>query len=266
MFLNGILTNAESWYVLSKEDIQQVEDLDISLLKKIFNTKCTVPTEALYLELGCLDISTLLKARRLNYLHYLTTRKENSMLFKFFLAQWNHPTKNDWTEKVREDLEDFGLEADLASIKEKSSWSFKAMVKKKAKEYAFNSFLIKKDGLDGSKGHSKLSNLFYSELKTQDYLKDMNKEKAQAVFAYRTRMAQYSDNYRDNRGHLPCPLCLVHLDCQSVSFNCPVVKENICIKGKYDQIFAGDITPELAQTLIDIDKFCKDFIESRRIE
>ena len=66
MFLNGILTNAESWYVLSKEDIQQVEDLDISLLKKIFNTKCTVPTEALYLELGCLDISTLLKARRLN--------------------------------------------------------------------------------------------------------------------------------------------------------------------------------------------------------
>ena len=188
------------------------------------------------------------------------------MLFKFVLAQWNHPTKNDWTEKVREDLEDFGLEADMASIKEKSSWSFKAMVKKKAKEYAFNSFLIKKDGLDGNNGHSKLSNLFYSELKTQDYLKDMNKEKAQAVFAYRTRMAQYSDNYRDNRGHLPCPLCLAHLDCQSVSFNCPVVKENFCIMGKYEQIFSGDIPLELAQTLFDIDKFCKDFIESRMIE
>ena len=89
MFLNDILTNAESWYLLSKEDIQQLEDLDISL----FNAKCTVPTEALYLELGCLDISTLLKARRINYLHYLITRKENSMLYNFFLAQWNHPTK-----------------------------------------------------------------------------------------------------------------------------------------------------------------------------
>ena len=99
----------------------------------------------------------------------------------------------------------------------------------------------------------------------QDYLQDMNKEKAQAVFDYRTMMAQYSDNYRDNRGHLPCPLCLVHLVCQSVSFNCPVVKEKICIKGKYDQIFSGDISPELAQTLIYIDKFGKDFIESRRI-
>ena len=98
MFLNGILTNAESWYVLFKEDIHHIEDLDISLLKKMFNTKCT--TEALYLELGCLDISTLLKARRLNYLHYLTTRKENSMLFKFVLASGTTPLKMTGQRKL----------------------------------------------------------------------------------------------------------------------------------------------------------------------
>ena len=82
LFLNGILTNSEIWYGLKKTEIKQLEDLDVSLLRKIVNTPFSVPTEAVYLELGCLNISTIIKARRLNYLHYLVNQSEQSM--------WNH--------------------------------------------------------------------------------------------------------------------------------------------------------------------------------
>ena len=109
IFLNGILTNAEIWYGISKAEIKALEDLDTSLLRKIFNTKSTIPAEALYLELGCLNISTILKARRLNYLKYLVNRNEKEMIHKFFFAQWNHPTTNDWTMQARQDLTDFDL-------------------------------------------------------------------------------------------------------------------------------------------------------------
>ena len=134
-FLNGILTNAEVWYGLSKTEIDELEELDCMLLRKILKTKCSVPLESLYLELGCLNIGTILKARRINYLHYLMSTKETEMLHKFFQAQWKYPTKNDWTEQTKADLEDFGITVDL--VKSKSKYSFSQLVKRKSKEFAF---------------------------------------------------------------------------------------------------------------------------------
>ena len=39
------------------------------------------------------------------------------MLFKFLLAQWYNPTKGDWTEIIRKDLEDLNLSSDIESYK-----------------------------------------------------------------------------------------------------------------------------------------------------
>ena len=88
MFLNGILTNVECWYGLTDSEIGQLEQLDLSLLRQILNTPFSVPSEGVYLELGCLDIRTIIKARRINYLHYLVNQDPNSMLYKFFCTQW----------------------------------------------------------------------------------------------------------------------------------------------------------------------------------
>ena len=70
MFLNSVLSSSEIWYGLSKTNIQDLEDLDASLLRKILNAPISVPIEALYLELGLLNIENIIKARRVNYLHY----------------------------------------------------------------------------------------------------------------------------------------------------------------------------------------------------
>ena len=229
LFINGILTNAEVWYGLTKKEIQELEDLDCQLLRKILKTKFSVPAESLYLELGCLNIETILKARRINYLHYLTTRKETEMVYKFFLVQWKYPSRNDWTEQVKIDLEDFGLKPDLDYIKTKSKEGFKTIVKNKAKEYAFMKFVTKKEN------HSKLRELFYSELKTQEYLKNKNlsANQAQTVFSYRTRMSAYSENFRGTNGHSPCPLCLGHMDSQAASFQCPEIAQNVQMFTQY---------------------------------
>ena len=51
-----------------------------------------------------------LKERRINYLHYLANRKDDEMLKKFFQAQWQYPIFGDWTERVKQDLDDFEME------------------------------------------------------------------------------------------------------------------------------------------------------------
>ena len=91
------------------------------------------PKEALFLELYILDIESMLKARRVNYLHYQATQKSEDMLYKVFTNQWRQPTEWDWTLQSRLDLADLGMEEDLEWIKQKSKQSFKNLVKVKVK-------------------------------------------------------------------------------------------------------------------------------------
>ena len=134
VFVNGILTNVEVWYGLKESEIDEFEALDKMLLRKILKAPVSTPIESLYLELGCLDIETIIKSRRLNYLHYLVTREEKEMLSLFFNTQWKYPNRKDWVEQVRSDLEDFDIPANLDFIREKSHLSFKNLVKKHAKQ------------------------------------------------------------------------------------------------------------------------------------
>ena len=184
------------------------------------------------------------------------------MLYKLFITQWKQGSKDDWTEQVKNDLADVGLPEDLELIKSKSNYSFKTLVKIKIKEYAFFNYLEKKAS------HSKLDDLWYSDLQLQEYLKlsDLSAFEAKKVFSYRTRSAQYSANYPDGAGGLkPCPLCFLHLDCQPLAFQCPVIKENIQIKVKYSDIFESDVDLAVAKTLTKIDKLRDDHLSSRQI-
>ena len=56
LFINSILLNSETWYNLSKKNIDDLEKLDNLLLKKIFEVPSSVPTVMLHLELGTTPI------------------------------------------------------------------------------------------------------------------------------------------------------------------------------------------------------------------
>ena len=138
------------------------------------------------------------------------------------MAQWKYPSVNDWTEQVHTDLRDFGITVDLEFIKKSSVYSFKSLVKRKSREFAFYKFLEKKEK------HSKLDNLFYKNLSIQNYLYDekISYSQALSVFSFRTRMAKFSENYPGKEGVKTCPLCQNHFDLQKFSFQCQKMKEN----------------------------------------
>ena len=50
-FLNGILTNLDTWYGMSAEQVRQLESVDKLLIRSILGTPIATPTEALFLEL-----------------------------------------------------------------------------------------------------------------------------------------------------------------------------------------------------------------------
>ena len=140
-----------------------------------------------------------------------------------------------------------------------SKSAFKTLVKKKAYEFALHSLLRKKEK------HSKLENLVYTKLETQSYLvkKEITKQQADIIFSYRTRMANYSENFRSYSGHLPCSLCLSHIDSQAMSLKCSVIIKNVKINIKYNDIFSSNISTQVAETLENIEKYRSEYLQSR---
>ena len=76
-------------------------------------------------------------ARRVNYLYYILNLKENDLLHKVFKAQLNNQVKGDWVLQVIEDLKTLNISSNFDKIKKKKKYSFKNMVKDKAKEADF---------------------------------------------------------------------------------------------------------------------------------
>ena len=179
------------------------------------------------------------------------------MLYKFFIAQWEDPIKKDWVEQVRTDLEDLGIKLNLDEIEMKSEMTFKKMVKVKIKEFAL-------DSLNEMKyEHSKMDNVIYTELNIQTYLmsEELSVEQKRIIFHFRTRMANFAENFRGQNPSIPCKICLMHVDSQEHGVNCTVTKKSLKKAGKYEEIFTNNITVATAQMLQELVEFRKEQLE-----
>ena len=247
MLVNGILTNTEVWYNLNKNEVEEFESLDKLFFRRLLEVPLTTPGEAFYLELGALPISVVIKARRINYLRTILTRK-SGMLYSFFLTQWHNPCRGDWTEQVKEDLSDFGIPCSFDFIEKKSKDAFKNYVKIKAKEYALRE-------LKGKQAkHSKMENIKYSNIKMQTYLTSerIHPDQKRTIFRFRTRMERFGENYRAGSTPAICPLCQLHFDNQELSLTCPEIRKEYKVKGDMKQIYKDEIEEEIIETITNI--------------
>ena len=261
MFVNSVLCNVDVWYGLTSLETETFDKLDYILLRKILGAPRSSPIEAFYLELGIIPLSILLKQKRINYLYYLLSRDKSEMLSRFFWTQWENPVKNDWTEIVRQDLADFGMSADPEYLKKYSNFTFKKQVKNKAKEFAFDKLMELKNA------HSKMNSISYSELKLQSYfsLPETNITEIRKVFLFRTRMANFSENFR-NRSDVSrlCPLCDLHLDNQIMIAQCKVISDQFkgsvqqILKNIYSQSIVKNSVKELVKVLEYREKIMKE--------
>ena len=246
MLINGTLNNAEIWYNFGKNEIEEFECLDRLFLRKLLNVPITTPHEAFYLELGILPINTIIKARRLNYLHDILKKDKKGMVYSFFITQWYKPCKGDWTEQVKEDLSDFKIPPSLEYVGEKSKYCFKKLVKQRAKQFTLDKLLVKKAK------HSKMINLNYSELKMQDYFmkEDFDNYQKKTIFKLRTRMESFGENFRCGKNYVICPLCGLHRDSQDLCLQCPIIRQDIKSNGSISDIYGNEFENNIVHTII----------------
>ena len=181
------------------------------------------------------------------------------MLSKIFKAQWNYPAKrNEWTEQARTDMAELGLDEELSWLKKKSKQTFKKLVKEQVKELALMRLNEKKEG------HTKMTNLEYATLDMQEYLKNIqiNTTQAKILFCFRTRMAQFSENYKAGKATKLCPVCNTSTDEQKHSFECKRLREQLKYEANYMDIFTSKIGKQVAVTLERIVKTRETYLET----
>ena len=251
-----MLTNVEVWYGITKGEIDELEEIDKLLIRRILEAPTSACIESLYLELGLIPIRFIIMARRVNFLQSLLKMDTNDMCSKMLRAQWEYPVKNDWTKKVQEDLNELNIDLSLEEIKKKSENSFKRLVKIKTEELALDYLLNLKEN------HTKMDNIHYSQLKMQMYLKSdkIPVNEAKNIYKFRTRVAKFKENFKNGNVSIACPMCHLQPDTQEHSLVCQSVKSKITIEGAYSDIFQENVPSNLSKTLMKIIELRKDLM------
>ena len=134
LFLSSILANSEAWVGVYNKNTSDLEAADEQLLGTIFKSDLTkhakTPKELLYLETGTILIRFILMSRICNFLWYILSQNEDSLLSRFFQAQCDSPTRGDWVSTVRQDLDNLVIKMGFDQIRCCTKETFKVLVKK----------------------------------------------------------------------------------------------------------------------------------------
>jgi hypothetical protein len=159
--LNGILTYAEVWSTIRSKNVDVLENIALSLLKKVLNAQSMTAKDAFFLEAGLMPIKYVISKRRLIYLWNILHREDKELLKRFYLAQQVVKTKNEWAELVERDKSEMVInlsDSERAKLKESK---LKSIVEK-ALEYLNTT----------ADNHSKSRILIKSKIEREKYCDD----------------------------------------------------------------------------------------------
>ena len=176
------------------------------------------------------------------YLHHILRREDTELIRRVFEAQRKSPTKGDFIELVKEDLEN--IEESVESIKTLPKVGLKKVVKAKMSDLALRELQ------DKQTKHSKTKNIEYKTLKLQEYMTSpqMTNAMVETMIALRSSMVRgVKQNFVSSSVRTKCPLqCRdTAQDTQQHLLECPVLlarltvaEERETVTVKYDDIFS----------------------------
>ena len=244
LLISSLLSNSESWYNLTEEDLKQLEQVDEKLLRGVLECPVSTPKEMLYLELNCIPVRYIIMSRRLNFLHYILNEDENSLIFTFFMAQLEQPSRQDWCQTVIEDLKTLKINLTLNELRNLEKSKFKKLIKDKIEEEALkylNSVKAK---------HSKVLHIKHSKMMVQDYLRPedtISINEAKFLFLLRTRMLDVRANFEGKYKDLMCPACKLVEDTQHHLIECSKLSDDDLVEKlpEYNDLFGDDLEPKV---------------------
>ena len=252
--ISSLLTNAEAWYNVTQADLEILESVDESLLRRILGAPISTPIEMLYLELGVVPIRFIVKERRLNFLWYILHEKSDSLISMFLTKQLETPGHGDWGQSCKKTLNELDLNLSITDIETMKEEKFRSLVRRKIEEKALE-YLNKVKAK-----HSKVMYILHPKLEMQSYLEahEHTTQESKFLFSVRSRMLDVGVNYRERYSTTTCPCCLMEEDTQEHLLYCYILEEEGLLVDNnvnYQDIFGSNLERQVNTSRIIKTKF-----------
>lgn len=140
------------------------------------------------------------------------------------------PSKGDWFQMIQEDFQIIKLKLSDSQVMNMSKFQFKRIIKKHIQSAAFQQYI------EVQKSKSKIKNIEYTNLKTQEYLlsnKFTNSE-CFLLFKLRSRMIDIKENFKSSHlSDMKCRKGCVEIEEVSHLLKCPVLVNELTEEEKY---------------------------------
>ena len=245
----GLLTNAESW-TLSRKDEDDLEKMEISAVKSLFNLPVHTPTVAIIFSLGLLYTIQRVDQKQLIYLHRLLNLNDLDWYKKTLYVL--KEKKIGWFVKIKDTLEKYNLPLDFDTIRTmtRNRWvnTVKHVIERKNTERLKSDLYKRENGIETLKTKTKsildkITNPQYTRQPEEELLY-ATKNETKAIIISRYGMLECGSNFK-GKMNSTCSLCNV-LDDESHRFNvCPKWNQNVNQQShekiNFSEIYSPDI-------------------------
>jgi hypothetical protein len=242
LFLSSTLLNCEAWVNLSEQNIRSLEQTDEMLLSKILNCDSNSSNVHKYLELGIHPIRFEIMKRKVLFLQYILHQEETSMMYKVFQATCDNPLKNDFVKTCTRYMESLGINLTFEDMRKMTKQKLKKIVDQKTNEAGFK-YLLEKQNEPGKQ--TKIKQLKYGKLATQEYLLEGNKntELSRLIFKARGRNLDIKEHKKWKYEDIYCVGCKTRIESEQELIDCPELKveNNEEEKVLYSQVFGNNV-------------------------
>ena len=219
MFLAVVLYNAQAWSNLTTKNINDLQVVQLSLLKRMMHAPTSTSNIITFLDTGTLPIHYEIHIKQLTFLHHILNLEDMDPVRVTYTQQLKYPYEPNWGNAVIKLKEIYGIDEGDDYIQDVSKENWKNLVKKKVYSHAFEQMREK------ASQQKSAQKLVYSKLKIQEYMTKLPSENARKVFHIRSgtidlrghRKYKYGDN-------TSCRLCGAEIESVNHVVNeCPGV-------------------------------------------
>ena len=248
--ISSLLTNSESWNLLKGEETD-LDKLEITCLKNMFDLPIKTPTPAIIFTLGTLYTSIRVDQKQLLYLHKILTKDETNWMKRTLMSLKD--LKLGWYTRIKDKLLQYKLNDNFEQIKSitYANWKHqvKAAIEKRNKEKLLNECYKTENGMTIPKTKT---SAIVKQIEKSDYkrstcplISKLTKNESKLLLIAKFGMLECGKNYKGTIKE-NCTTCNVYDDEEHRLNHCIKYRElnyhDADEKTPFKTIFSNDIS------------------------
>jgi hypothetical protein len=216
LFLSSVIFNSQAWRNFTESNYNQLQTLQLKLLKKIFHVPSTISNSFLFLELGVLPIKYEIHQRQLVFLHHVLNLAEDDPVQCLYEQMKRLPSESNWLSDISLSAAKYGINIDEEVVRGQSKDTFKAVVRKAIELYAVDELKEECSRLKKTQG------LYYDGFKTQPYLSQLYPHQSSIIMKCRAKCLDIKEHRPYNFLNKICRGCWEEEETLDHIVNCGV--------------------------------------------